>query len=68
MTEPKGLVVTRRQGESVTIGDPQAPLGVVKIVSVRGNQVRVLFDFPRGLAVDRTEIAIQKDRQRREGA
>ncbi len=53
------LVITRREGEEVVIGDPRNPIGVVRIASVKGERVRVAFDFPREVAIHRREIADQ---------
>ena len=53
------LVITRREGEEVVIGDPQSPVGVVRIASIKGDRVRVAFDFPRSVDVHRREIADQ---------
>lgn len=53
------LVITRREGEEVVIGDPANPLGVVRIASIRGDRVRIAFDFPREVQVHRREVADQ---------
>lgn len=53
------LVITRREGEEVVIGDPNNPIGVVRIASVKGDRVRVAFDFPREVSIHRREIADQ---------
>ncbi|MBX3358791.1 MAG: carbon storage regulator [Phycisphaeraceae bacterium] len=53
------LVVTRREGEEVVIGDPRNPIGVVRIASIKGDRVRIAFDFPRTIGVNRREIADQ---------
>lgn len=53
------LVITRREGEEVVIGDPRNPLGVVRIAGIRGDRVRLAFDFPREVDVHRREIAAQ---------
>lgn len=53
------LVITRREGEEVVIGDPANPLGVVRIASIRGDRVRIAFDFPREIQVHRREVADQ---------
>lgn len=53
------LVITRREGEEVVIGDPRNPIGVVRIAGIRGDRVRVAFDFPRQVDVHRREIAQQ---------
>lgn len=46
------LILTRRVGESVKIGD----LVTVTILGVKGNQVRVGTDAPKNVAVHREEI------------
>jgi carbon storage regulator CsrA len=53
------LVITRREGEEVVIGDPRKPLGVLRIASIKGDRVRVAFDFPREIEVYRREVADQ---------
>lgn len=53
------LVITRREGEEVVIGDPKNPIGVVRIASVKGDRVRIAFDFPRDVDINRREIADQ---------
>ena len=53
------LVITRREGEEVVIGDPKNPIGIVRIASVKGDRVRVAFDFPREVSIHRREIADQ---------
>ncbi len=53
------LVITRREGEEVVIGDPRNPIGVVRITNIRGDRVRVAFEFPREVEVHRREVAEQ---------
>ena len=53
------LVITRREGEEVVIGDPENPLGVVRIAGIKGDRVRVAFEFPREVQVHRREVADQ---------
>lgn len=53
------LVITRREGEEVVIGDPRNPIGVVRIASVKGERVRIAFDFPREVEINRREVADQ---------
>lgn len=53
------LVMTRREGEEVVIGDPANPIGTVKIVSIHGERVRIAFTFPREVEVHRREVADQ---------
>ena len=53
------LVITRREGEEVVIGDPTTPLGVVRIATIKGDRVRLAFEFPREVDVHRREVAQQ---------
>ena len=53
------LVITRREGEEVVIGDPRHPIGVVRIASIKGDRVRIAFEFPREVEVHRREVAEQ---------
>ena len=53
------LVITRREGEEVVIGDPSAPLGIVRIATIKGDRVRIAFEFPREVQVHRREVADQ---------
>lgn len=54
------LALTRRIGEEIVIGDPANPLGVIRIVAVHGDKVRLSFDFPRDVKINRRELADQK--------
>jgi carbon storage regulator len=55
------LILTRRVGESVIVGNDIT----VTIVGVRGSQVRIGISAPREVAVHRKEIAerIRSNRQ-----
>lgn len=53
------LVITRREGEEVVVGDPKNPLGIVRIASIKGDRIRLAFDFPRTIDVHRREVAEQ---------
>ena len=46
------LVLTRKSGEKITIGDEV----VVSVLEVRGSQVRLGIEAPKGIAVHRSEI------------
>jgi carbon storage regulator len=46
------LILTRRLGESVMIGDDVT----ITILAVKGNQVRVGINAPKNLSVHREEI------------
>ena len=60
------LALTRRIGEEVVIGDPKSPMGVIRIVEIHGDKVRLSFDFPREVKINRRELAEQKARQAQE--
>jgi carbon storage regulator len=53
------LVITRREGEEVVIGDPANPIGVVRIAGIKGDRVRIALEFPTEIAVHRREVAEQ---------
>lgn len=50
------LILTRRVGESILVGDDIT----VTVLGVKGNQVRIGVQAPRGVVVDREEIAERK--------
>jgi carbon storage regulator len=52
MEERKMLILTRRVGETVMIGDEVT----VTVLGVKGNQVRVGINAPKSVAVHREEI------------
>jgi carbon storage regulator len=62
--EVRMLVITRREGEEVVIGDPGNPIGTVRIASIKGDRVRIAFDFPRSIDVHRREVANQINEER----
>jgi carbon storage regulator len=57
------LALTRRVGEEIVVGDPRKPLGVIRVVDIHGDKVRLSFDFPRDMAINRRELADQKAKQ-----
>ena len=50
-------------GEEAAIGDPHKPLGTVRVVGTEGEKVRLSFDFPRDIAINRRELAHMKTRR-----
>lgn len=60
------LALTRRVGEEIVIGDPRKPLGVIRVVEIHGDKVRLSFDFPRDTEINRRELAEEKARQANE--
>jgi len=51
------LVITRREGEEVVIGDPHNPIGIVRIAGIKGDRVRIAFEFPQSVKIHRREVA-----------
>lgn len=58
------LVLSRKVGESVVIGDDVT----ITILEVRGDIVRVGIDAPRSVAVHRAELLEQLETSNREAA
>lgn len=56
------LVLTRRVGESIVIGDDI----IVRVVSVDGNQVKIGTDAPKSVSVNRQEICDRKQAEKLE--
>ena len=54
------LALTRRVGEEIVIGDPKSPLGLIRVVDIHGDKVRLAFDFPRDCQINRKELADEK--------
>ena len=54
------LVLTRKAGECICIGDDVE----VRIVSVRGKKVRIAIEAPREMSVRRKELEQPEDRLR----
>ena len=46
------LILTRRVGEAVVIGNNIT----VRVLGIKGGQVRIGFDVPKGVEVLRTEL------------
>lgn len=53
------LILTRRIGESLIIGDDIN----VTVLGVRGNQVRLGFNAPQNVEVNREEIYLKKKQE-----
>jgi carbon storage regulator len=46
------LVLTRKKGERVMIGDDI----VITVIDIRGDGIRIGFDAPRGVPIQRAEV------------
>jgi len=58
------LILTRKSGEGIRIGDEIT----LKIIEIRGNQVRIGVEAPRDLSVHREEIYALIQEQNRAAA
>jgi carbon storage regulator len=58
------LVLSRRTGESVVIGEDVT----ISVLEVRGDVVRIGIDAPRSLVVHRAELLDQLEQSNREAA
>lgn len=56
------LAITRNVGNEIVIGDPAAPYGTIRVVSTRGDKVRLAFDFQEDIQINRAELAERKRR------
>ena len=59
------LALTRRAGEEIVIGDPEKPTGVIRVVEIHGDKVRLSFDFPKHVQINRRELAELKAKHMR---
>lgn len=62
---PSGLILSRRLGEEICIGEGPDLIRVVVVDNRPGHKVRIMVDAPGHIAVDRREIRdrIEWDRQ-----
>lgn len=60
------LVLSRKFNEQVVIHDPAtlAVLGTITIVDIRGDKVRIGFEWPANVMVDRLEVYKSKRAER----
>jgi carbon storage regulator len=60
------LVLSRKFNEQIVIHDPAtlAVLGTITIVDIRGDKVRIGFDWPTHVMVDRLEVYQSKRAER----
>lgn len=58
------LILTRKSGESITIGDDIK----IRIIEIKGKQVRVGIDAPRDYVIHREEVYIRIQEENRRAA
>ena len=51
------LILTRKVGESIAIGDDVK----ITVVSTKGGHVRIGIDAPKTVAISRTELSVDAD-------
>jgi len=52
-----GSEISMMEGEEVLIGDIENLIGVIRLQEIRGTAVRIGFEFPRDVDVNRREVA-----------
>lgn len=57
------LVLSRKSGESIVIGDWEV---IITVVSIRGDKVRIGVEARDEVDIDRREVRVAKDRDRRD--
>lgn len=50
------LILTRKTGETITIGESIQ----IKVLSVKGGQVRIGIEAPREVSVNREEVLVEQ--------
>jgi carbon storage regulator len=58
------LILTRKVGESIAIGDEIK----ITVVSTKGGQVRIGIDAPKTVAISRTELSVDSEVGEKNGA
>ena len=58
------LILTRKSGESITIGDDVK----ITVVEVKGKQVRIGIDSPRSYMIHREEVYLSIEEENRRAA
>lgn len=59
--KPKGLTLTRFEGQGVTFRIDNEVVGHVSLAEIRGDRARLTFDFPRDVQIDRSELLTEEE-------
>lgn len=51
------LVLTRREGEEIVLGDPKKPTAVIRVATIKGDRVRIGVEADRDVPINRREVA-----------
>lgn len=65
------LVLSRMNDEEIVVGDPEGPIGVIRVVEIREGKVRIGLEFPKSIPLNRREVAeaiVQERRVARENS
>jgi len=58
------LVLSRRQGETIIIGEGENRVTVTVASAGLNGQVRLAIEAPSHISVDREEVRVRKDKER----
>lgn len=54
------LILSRKVDEEIVVGPPEAPIGLIRVGKFHRGSVRLHFDFPKTVEVNRREVAEAK--------
>ncbi len=58
------LILTRRLGESITIGDNVK----LTVLSIKGSQVRIGVEAPKDVCIQRSELSMDKEQKSKDSS
>ncbi|MBQ4488176.1 MAG: carbon storage regulator CsrA [Ruminobacter sp.] len=58
------LILTRRLGESITIGDNVK----LTVLSIKGSQVRIGVEAPKEVCIQRSELSMDKEQKSKDSS
>jgi sRNA-binding carbon storage regulator CsrA len=55
------LSLSRRIGQEIVIGDPEDPIGIIRVANIVGtDKASIALDFPKDIPINRKEVAQTK--------